>query len=35
MSDVATLQAEQLAELFLKTSTKLATAESCTGWRTC
>jgi len=31
MSDVATLQAEQLAELFLKTSTKVATAESCTG----
>jgi nicotinamide-nucleotide amidase len=31
MSDVATLQAEQLAELFLKTSSKLATAESCTG----
>lgn len=31
MSDVATLQAEKLAELFLKTSTKLATAESCTG----
>ena len=31
MRDVATLQAEQLAELFLKTSTKLATAESCTG----
>jgi nicotinamide-nucleotide amidase len=31
MSDVATLQVEQLAELFLKTTSKLATAESCTG----
>jgi nicotinamide-nucleotide amidase len=31
MIDVATQQAEQLAELFLKTSTKLVTAESCTG----
>jgi len=31
MSDVATLQAEQLAELFLTTGSKLATAESCTG----
>lgn len=31
MSDAATLQAEQLAGLFLKTSSKLATAESCTG----
>jgi len=31
MSDVATLQAEQLAELFLKTASKLTTAESCTG----
>jgi nicotinamide-nucleotide amidase len=31
MTDVATQQAEQLAELFLKTSTKLVTAESCTG----
>lgn len=31
MSDVATLQAKQLAELFIKTSSKLATAESCTG----
>lgn len=31
MSDVATLQVEQLAELFLKKSSKLATAESCTG----
>lgn len=31
MSDVATLQAEQLAELFLKTACNLATAESCTG----
>jgi len=31
MGDVATKQAEQLAELFLKTSTKLVTAESCTG----
>jgi len=31
MSDLATQQAEQLAKLFLKTSTKLVTAESCTG----
>ena len=31
MSDTATQQAEQLAELFLKTNTKLVTAESCTG----
>ena len=31
MSDTATQQAEQLAELFLKTSSKLVTAESCTG----
>jgi len=31
MTDVLTQQAEQLAELFLKTSTKLVTAESCTG----
>ena len=31
MTDTATQQAEQLAELFLKTSTKLVTAESCTG----
>lgn len=31
MSDIATKQAEQLAEMFLKTASKLATAESCTG----
>jgi len=31
MSEVATQQAEQLAELFLKSSSKLVTAESCTG----
>ncbi len=31
MSDVATKQAEQLAELFLKTASRLVTAESCTG----
>ncbi len=31
MIDAATKQAEQLAELFLKTSSKLVTAESCTG----
>ena len=31
MSDTATKQARQLAELFLKTSAKLVTAESCTG----
>ncbi len=31
MSEAATQQAEQLAELFLKTSCKLVTAESCTG----
>ncbi len=31
MSDTSTLLAKQLAELFLKTSSKLATAESCTG----
>ena len=31
MTDTATNQAEQLAELFLKTSSKLVTAESCTG----
>lgn len=29
--DKATKQAEQLAELFIKTSSKLVTAESCTG----
>lgn len=31
MTDVLTQQAEQLAELFLKTSSNLVTAESCTG----
>lgn len=31
MNEIATLQAEQLAEIFLKTSNKLVTAESCTG----
>ena len=31
MTDTATYQAEQLAEMFLKTSSKLVTAESCTG----
>ncbi len=31
MTDTATKQAEQLAELFLKTASKLVTAESCTG----
>jgi nicotinamide-nucleotide amidase len=31
MTDIATQQAEQLAELLLKSSTKLVTAESCTG----
>ena len=31
MSDIATKQAEQLAEMFLKTASKLVTAESCTG----
>ena len=31
MADVLTQQAEQLAELFIKTSSKLVTAESCTG----
>ena len=31
MTDTATKQAEQLAELFIKTSSKLVTAESCTG----
>ncbi len=31
MTDTATQQVEQLAELFLKTSTRLVTAESCTG----
>ncbi len=31
MTDTATKQAEQLAQLFLKTSSKLVTAESCTG----
>ena len=31
MTDTATNQAEQLAEMFLKTSSKLVTAESCTG----
>ena len=31
MTDTATSQAEQLAELFIKTSSKLVTAESCTG----
>ncbi len=31
MTDTVTQQAEQLAGLFLKTSTKLVTAESCTG----
>ena len=31
MSDTATKQAEQLAAMFLKTTSKLVTAESCTG----
>jgi len=31
VTDIATTHAEQLAELFLKTSSKLTTAESCTG----
>jgi nicotinamide-nucleotide amidase len=31
VTDTATNQAEQLAEMFLKTSSKLVTAESCTG----
>jgi nicotinamide-nucleotide amidase len=31
MTDVTSQQAEQLAELFLKSSSKLVTAESCTG----
>lgn len=31
MSDITTQQAEQLAKLFLKSSGKLVTAESCTG----
>ncbi len=31
MTDIATQQAEQLAELFLKCSGKVVTAESCTG----
>ena len=31
MNEIATQQAEQLAEIFLKTSNKLVTAESCTG----
>lgn len=31
MKNVATQQAEQLADLFLKCSSKLVTAESCTG----
>jgi len=31
MTDLAIEQAEQLAELFIKTKTKLVTAESCTG----
>ena len=31
MTDTATNQAERLAELFIKTSSKLVTAESCTG----
>jgi len=31
VTDTATNQAEQLAKLFLKTSSKLVTAESCTG----
>jgi nicotinamide-nucleotide amidase len=31
MTDASTKQAEQLAELFLKVSSKLVTAESCTG----
>ncbi len=31
MTDTATNQAEQLAGMFLKTSSKLVTAESCTG----
>ncbi|MEE9160419.1 MAG: CinA family protein [Gammaproteobacteria bacterium] len=31
MNEIATRQAEQLAEILLKTSNKLVTAESCTG----
>jgi nicotinamide-nucleotide amidase len=31
VTDTATNQAQQLAEIFLKTSSKLVTAESCTG----
>ncbi len=31
MTDTVTIQAEQLAELFIKTARKLVTAESCTG----
>jgi len=31
VTDIASQQAEQLAELFLKSSCKLVTAESCTG----
>ena len=31
MTDIATQQAEQLAELFIRTSSMLVTAESCTG----
>ncbi len=31
MTDTATNQAQQLTEMFLKTSSKLVTAESCTG----
>ena len=31
MNDVASLQTKQLANLFLKESSKLAVAESCTG----
>ncbi len=31
MTDIAIQQAEQLAKLFLKTSSKIVTAESCTG----
>ena len=31
MTNAATNQAEQLAEMFLKTSSKMVTAESCTG----
>lgn len=31
MNEIATQQAEQLADIFLRTSNKLVTAESCTG----